>query len=71
MHPKISLLKSERTEEAKRIRRLIGDRGGVRFAHRVWKPHPLTISNTISTVLKDNLLLYEYEDNEHSTTDHP
>ena len=27
-HPKISLLKSERTEEAKRIRRIIGDRGG-------------------------------------------
>lgn len=70
-HLKISLLKPERTEEAKRIRRLIGDNGGVRFANRVCKPHPPIVSNTISTVLKDNLLLYEYEDNEHRTTDHP
>lgn len=70
MQRKISILKPERAEEAKRIRKLIGDNGGVRFAHHVFRPHPPIVTNTISTVLKDNLLLYEYE-YDNSTTGHP
>lgn len=45
--------------------------GGVRFAHHVYKPHPPIVSNTITSVLKDNLLLYEYEDNDSSTATRP
>lgn len=42
--------------------------GGVRFAHHVYKPHPPIVSNTITSVLKDNLLLYEYEYDNSTTT---
>ena len=44
-----------RTEEAKQLRRLYGDRGG-NFKDKLHRPNPQPWSNTISTVIKDNLL---------------
>lgn len=47
----------ERTEEQKRIRRIIGDNGGVRFQGKQPALREDECSNTISTVEKDNLIL--------------
>lgn len=48
-----------RTEEAKRLRRLYGDRGG-KFQNRLHRMNPHPWSNTVSTVTKDNLLCVKY-----------
>ena len=50
-----------RTEEAKRLRRLHGDRGGCKFQNRLHRMNPNPWSNTVSTVTKDNLLTLCYE----------
>lgn len=44
-------------EEGKRIRREIGDNGGITFANRKWTPRSDGISNTLTKVEKDNLLI--------------
>lgn len=45
-----------RTEEAQHFRRLHGDRGGCKYQDKLHRPNPQPWSNTISTVIKDNLL---------------
>lgn len=51
-----------RSALAKNIRRLHGDRGGFcHFGLLLWQPRKDGISNTLSGVQKDNLLLIEYE----------
>lgn len=55
-----AILARERTEEAKLWRRLHGDRG-CKFADKRLRMSRRPVSNTISTVTKDNLLCSEYE----------
>lgn len=55
-----SVLVHYRTEQAKAFRRIHGDRGGCRFQDRHHRPNPYPWSNTISTVVKDNLLCYTF-----------
>ena len=47
----------ERTEEQKRIRRLVGDNGGIKFQGKQPNVREDGCSNTISTTQKDNLIL--------------
>lgn len=47
----------ERTEEQKRIRRLVGDNGGIRFQGKRPALREDGCTNTISTIEKDNLIL--------------
>lgn len=55
---KAAILRRYRTDEAKRIRRLYGDNSGMcRFSDRYLYPALDGVSNTITTVLKDNLLM--------------
>lgn len=57
-----AILQPVRTEHARLVRRIHGDRGGhCRFSDRQWLPSPAPWSNTITSVLKDNLLLVEYD----------
>lgn len=51
---------SSRDEVAKAIRRVIGDNGGVKFHHGTYNFRG-SWSNTIDTVLNDNLLMEVYE----------
>ena len=64
----ISMLRQERTEFGKSIRKLYetGEVKLKRMQMKVWKPRPDGISNTISTVTKDTMLI-EYEDTNQDT----
>lgn len=58
----VSVLIAVRTSHARAVRSIHGDRGGYcRFADRQWLPSPHPWSNTITGILKDNLLLIEYD----------
>lgn len=46
----------KRDEEAKAIRRVLGDNGGVKFRHGTYDFRS-EFCNTIDTILKDNLML--------------
>ncbi len=50
------ILSAQRTEEGKRLRRLHGDKNAS-FEHREFSPRKDGISNTITTIQKDNLLI--------------
>ena len=50
-----SVLVHYRTEEAKAYRREHGDRGG-KYQDKLHRPSPWPWSNSITTVIKDNLL---------------
>lgn len=57
-----SVLRGVRTEHARAVRRIYGDRGGYcRFSDRNYLPASDGCSNTITGVQKDNLLIVEYE----------
>lgn len=57
-----SVLRGVRTEHARAVRRIYGDRGGYcHFSDRNYIPATDGCSNTITGVQKDNLLLIEYE----------
>lgn len=56
-----AILRAVRTEEAKAIRRIFGDRGHCRFANRYYLPATDGCANTITGVQKDNLLMVEYD----------
>ena len=56
------MLRGVRTEHARAMRRIYGDRGGqCRFSDRNYLPATDGCSNTITGIQKDNLLLIEYE----------
>ena len=62
MHVKVSILRGERTEAMKAIRRKYGDRGGYcHFQGRQWLPSPNPYSNALTSFDKDNYLLLEYD----------
>lgn len=50
-----------RSDEMKAHRRLVGDRGGVKFKGKLMHLAQDRISNTISTVTKDYLICEIYE----------
>lgn len=50
-----------RTEEAKAYRRIHGDRGGCKFQDKYYQPSVWPWSNTLTQVVKDNLLCHIYE----------
>lgn len=52
------ILKTQRSEEMKAIRR---NHGLERFENREYAPRTDGISNTLTTVLKDNLIIVTYE----------
>lgn len=54
-------LRYERSEEMKAWRRLVGDRGGIKFQGKLAKVRDDGCVNTITNVLKDNLILENYE----------
>lgn len=54
-------LRYERSEEMKSWRRLVGDRGGIKFQGKLAKVRDDGCVNTITNVLKDNLILENYE----------
>ena len=54
-------LRYERSEEMKVWRRLVGDRGGIKFQGKLAKVRDDGCVNTITNVLKDNLILENYE----------
>lgn len=54
------MLRAERTEEQKRMRHLYGDKA-VGFAGKTLVPRTDNLSNTISCVTTDNLLIVPYE----------
>ena len=57
-----AVLRGVRTEHARAVRRIYGDRGGYcHFSDRNYFPATDGCSNTITGVQKDNLLLIEYE----------
>ena len=57
-----AVLRGVRTEHARAVRRIYGDRGGYcRFSDRNYLPASDGCSNTITGVQKDNLLIVEYE----------
>lgn len=51
---------SIRDDEAKRVRRELGDNGGVKFRHGTYG-FRAEFSNALDSVLKDNLLAEVYE----------
>lgn len=51
------VLRMERTEEEKQRRRIEGDAGAKFSAAKEWKPRQDGVSNTITTLQKDNLLV--------------
>ena len=56
------VLRGVRTEHARAVRRIYGDRGGYcHFSDSNYIPATDGCSNTITGVQKDNLLLIEYE----------
>ncbi len=56
-----AILRGVRTDHAKAVRRLYGDRGGrCRFSDRYYLPATDGCSNTITGIQKDNLLFVEY-----------
>lgn len=58
---RFAILQPVRTAHARLVRRIHGDLGGhCRFSDRQWLPSPAPWSNTITSVLKDNLLWIEY-----------
>jgi len=58
-----AVLRGVRTEHARAVRRIYGDRGGhCHFSDRNFLPATDGCSNTITGILKDNLLLIEYDD---------
>lgn len=57
-----AVLRGVRTEHARSVRRIYGDRGGYcHFSDRNYYPATDGCSNTITGVQKDNLLLIEYD----------
>ena len=57
-----AVLRGVRTEHARAVRRIYGDRGGYcHFSDRNYLPATDGCSNTITGVQKDNLLLVEYD----------
>lgn len=55
---KAAILRRFRTEHARQVRRMYGDTSGMcRFGDCYFRPDWGGVSNTITTVLKDNLLL--------------
>lgn len=57
-----AVLRGVRTEHARAVRRIYGDRGGYcHFHDRNYFPATDGCSNTITGVQKDNLLIIEYE----------
>ena len=57
-----AVLRGVRTEHARAVRRIYGDRGGhCHFADRNYYPATDGCSNTITGVQKDNLLITEYD----------
>ena len=57
-----AVLRGVRTEHARAVRRIYGDRGGYcHFSDRNYYPATDGCSNTITGVQKDNLLIIEYE----------
>ena len=57
-----AVLRGVRTEHARAVRRIYGDRGGYcHFSDRNYYPATDGCSNTITGVQKDNLLLVEYD----------
>lgn len=57
-----AVLRGVRTEHARAVRRIYGDRGGYcHFSDRNYFPATDGCSNTITGVQKDNLLLIEYD----------
>lgn len=62
MHTTIRTLKSERTEYGKALRRLLGDNGGSPYRKvKRWVPSSLPYANTLTSCLKDNYLIYEFQ----------
>ena len=56
------ILRKARTDEAKRIRRIYGDNSGkCKFADRYYYPADDGCSNALTSVLKDNYVMIEYE----------
>ena len=59
---RVDILRGERTEEMKAVRRMYGDVGGhCHFAARQWLPSPHPYANALTGVQKDNMLLLEYD----------
>jgi hypothetical protein len=56
-----AILMAVRDEEAKRIRRKLGDKGGIKFRHGTYQARS-EHSNALTSVVKDNLLMELYED---------
>ena len=57
-----AVLRGVRTDHARAVRRIYGDRGGYcHFSDRNYLPATDGCSNTITGVQKDNLLIIEYE----------
>ena len=57
-----AVLRGVRTEHARAVRRIYGDKGGhCRFSDRNYLPATDGCSNIITGVQKDNMLLIEYE----------
>ena len=57
----VAILRGERTEAMKAVRRIYGDGGGYcHFSARMWLPSPNPYANTLTGVQKDNLILIEY-----------
>lgn len=54
-------LRYARSEEMKARRRLVGDNGGIKFQGKIAVVRDDRCVNTITNVLKDNLILESYE----------
>jgi len=54
-------LRYARSEEMKERRRLVGDNGGIKFQGKIAMVRDDRCVNTITNVLKDNLILENYE----------
>lgn len=54
-------LRYARSEEMKARRRLVGDNGGIKFQGKIAMVRDDRCVNTITNVLKDNLILESYE----------
>ncbi len=54
-------LRYGRSEQMKALRREIGDRGGIKFQGKIAMPREDGCINTLTNVLKDNLIITAYE----------
>lgn len=54
-------VKRYRSEEMKELRRRVGDRGGIKFFGRPWRPGDDGICNCITLVLKDFYVIEIYD----------